>query len=192
MEVFEGTVRLAGDSGTLQAVLLVADNRLKVKTSHAEIGEWPLSDLHSRIRPDGCHIVAEGEELVVSVDEPMRFAEAIGPSIANPGDGSLRGPEPPGLFRNGFEQALNRMQAVPPARKVAGAALLATAVLFLVAPTALLALTLLAGLAGLLVGGYALMDPFTAVRLPEPVNPQLLIRTGGLALLLSIVLAMII
>jgi hypothetical protein len=195
MEVFEGTVRLAGDSNSLQAVMLVADNRLKVKTSKHEIGDWELTDLYSRIRPDGCHIVAEGEELIVSVDEPKRFAEAIGPSVANPGDGSLlrkKTTDEEHALQRGLRQLGVWVWAIPTAGKTAIGVLLVASALFVIAPAALVALSLLVGLVGLLVGGYALMDPFMAVRLPEPLNPPLLIRAGSAALVLAIVLALLI
>ena len=192
MEVFEGTVRLAGDSGSLQAVLLVADNRLKVKASHHEIGDWQLSDLYSRIRPDGCHIVAEGEELIVAVEEPMRFAEAIGPSVSNPGDGSLLGADPrteQQWLERGRRRVGSWMTAFPTPWKVAGAALLIAAVLSLTAPLVLGAVLMVAGLVALIAGGYALMDPFTAVRLPDPLSPPRLIRGGAVALTAAIVLS---
>jgi hypothetical protein len=123
----------------------------------------------------------------------MRFAEAIGPSITNPGDGSLRKPdrqvERPGRL---LRLLGRRLAALPASVKGAIGVTLLGAVLFLVAPAALIALTLLIGLVGLLVGGYALMDPFTAVQLPEPLSPALLLRAGSAALALAFVLAVVI
>ena len=195
MEVFEGTVRLAGDVEPLRAILLVADNRLRVRTSHHEIGDWGLSELHTRVRPDGCHIVAEGEELIVSVDEPMQFAEAIGPSVANPGDGSLLGRDSEGQ-PNPVVRAVRfvggRLWAIPTAGKVAVGALALSAALYVLAPAALIALILAVGLIALLVGGYAAMDSFTAVRLPEGLSPHRLIRAGAAGLVVAILLAVLI
>ena len=194
MERFEGTVQLAGDAGSLKAVLLVGDNRLRVRTSHHEIGEWELSELSPRMRPDGCHIVAEGEELIVRVDEPMRLAEAIGPRVTNPGDGSLLGADPrtnPHRLERWRLRAGSFMARVPLGAKLVGVALLITALLLLTAPLVLSALLMVAGLAALIAGGYALMDPFTAVRLPDPLSPHRLIRGGAVALAAAIVLAAI-
>ena len=192
--MFEGTVRLAGDSSSLKAVLLVGDNRLTVKTSHHEIGDWELSELFSRMRSDGCHIVAEGEELIVTVDEPMRLAEAIGPSVANPGDGSLLRTDPrPEQHWPGRWQRLAgiRLTGVPMAAKLTLVALVTAGGLFITAPVVLIALMMAAGLVGLIAGGYALMDPFMAVRLPDPLTPQWLIRGGAATLALAIALAVV-
>lgn len=192
MEVFKGTVRLAGDTGTLEAVMLVADNRLKVKTSHSEIGDWELSELYSRIRPDGCHIVAEGEELIVSVDEPLRFAAAIGPNVSNPGDGSLLAVEGESGMAGRAVDALRRVgSAIPLEWKVAAGLAVLGAGLFALMPTALIGLVLFVALACLLVGGYAIMDSYVAVQLPDPFTPQLLFRGGLLALVVAILLALV-
>lgn len=174
--------------------MLVADNRLKVKTSHQEIGDWELTELYSRIRPDGCHIVAEGEELIVSVEEPMRFVEAIGPSVANPGDGSLLGADTTrdhGIARRAAGAAWDRVVDVPLEWKVVTALGLLGAVLLVVAPPALIGIVLFVALAGLLIGGYSLMDPYMAVQLPDPFTPQILLRGGAAALVLAIALTLI-
>jgi hypothetical protein len=44
----------------------------------------------------------------------------------------------------------------------------------------------------LLVGGFALLDPFTAVRIPDPGTPALLIRSGIAGLVVALGLAVLI
>ncbi|MBT8201918.1 MAG: hypothetical protein HKN74_04700 [Acidimicrobiia bacterium] len=182
MEQFEGTVRLAGDTEALHAVMLVSDRHLKVATRLHEIGNWELDEITSALRPDGCHVRAEGEELIVSVADPKRFAEAIGPRVTRPGDGSFLGSTPEDSKRRPAARRTSvRLRTVPRSWIAAiGGVVLATALLVW-APIVIVAGLLLLGLAGVIVGGIATMDPFTAVRLPDPFTPTVLVR-GGAAL----------
>lgn len=192
MEEFEGTVRLAGDTGALYAVMLVADDRLRVSTRQHQIGNWALSDISSSLRDDGCHITAEGEELVVLVDEPKRFAEAIGPSITNPGDGSLlSGVAEDGQTVGPAARLGATIGSVPSRWQIGGASVAVVVGLAMLAPQVLIAMVLLGALGALLVAGYANMDPFTAVRLPDPLTPALLWRTGLAGLVTALVLAVL-
>jgi hypothetical protein len=193
MERFEGTVRLAGDTVALRAVLLVADARLKVATEGHEIGDWELTEVTSSLLPDGCRLEVEGEELIVGVDEPMRFAEAIGPRWTHPGNGALRNsgttsPLEPAISRRLIHQA----GRVPRAIKLLAGAVAGVTGLAAWAPVVLITIVLLVALAALLVGSFALMDPFLAVRLRDPLTPALLIRGGaigvGAALLVALAL----
>ena len=194
MEVFKGTVRLAGDADALSAVMLVAENRLKVTSQLHEIGDWDLTEISSRVRADGCHITAEGEELIVSVAEPFRFAEAIGPRLSNPGDGSLLRsreqpqPEEPAPRTGRLGIALG---AVPLRWRVVAAGIALIVGLGLFAPTALIGLVLLGALSALLIGAFAFMDPYTAVQLPDPFTPLLLIRTGVGGLAAALIIAVV-
>ncbi len=195
MEEFEGTVRMAGDAVALPAVLLVADDRLRVSTRRHEIGHWRLSDVSARVLEDACHVSVEGEELVVVVADPLRFAEAIGPRLSNPGDGSLRrhadraGAAPVGGL---LTQASKLARRLPGTGWALAASTAAGISLALWAPAILVGLVVLGALAGLLIGGFALLDPFVAVRLPDPATPALLIRAGTLALGVGLSLAILI
>lgn len=193
MEQFKGTVRLAGDTEALQAVMLVSDRHLKVATRLHEIGNWELGDITSTLRPDGCHVRAEGEELIVSVEDPKRFAEAIGPRVTRPGDGSFLGSAPDNTARMpAARRASLQLRSLPPSGMAGLGGVLLVAALLLWAPMVIVGALLLLGLAGLIVGGIATMDPFTAVRLPDPLTPTVLIRGGAVlsigALALSVVL----
>lgn len=194
MEVFEGTVRLVGDAVALPAVLLVDGGRLKVSAREQEIGNWQLGAVSANLEPDGCHVLVEGEELVVSVSSLLEFAEAIGPSVANPGDGSLRsfgkqseeGLESPEPQQDGDD----RTRFSPVARAGIGGVLVVIG-LAIWAPLVLVGLFLLAALASLLLGAFALLDPYLAVRIPDPVTPSLLFRVGVAGVAVAIVLALI-
>jgi hypothetical protein len=194
MEVFEGTVRLAGDPEALPAVLVVADNRLTVSARQQELGDWQLGDVSSSLEPDGCHVVVEGEELVVSVPELLEFAAAIGPHVDNPGDGSLReleprqddeadSPDPP-------DPTVRRSPLPRMVQLGVGAAVVAIG-LAIWAPVVLVGLILLAALSSLLIGGFALLDPYLAVRMPDPLSPSLLFRAGVAGSIAALGLAVI-
>jgi len=186
-------VRLANDTVALRAKLLVADDRLKVSTGEHEIGDWNLTDISARLLPDGCHVAVEGEELIISVPEPMAFAEAIGRRWTNPGNGSLletgrrlEAVEPTGAIRSALATLGDRIPASVPALAAGAAVAIALAVW---APHVLITLVLSSALVALLVGSFALMDPFLAVRLPDPVTPTLLFRAGVAGVAVAIVLA---
>ncbi len=195
MEVFEGTVRLADDTVALPAVLLVGDDRLRVTSEKHELGDWRLTDISATVQPDGCHVVVEGEELVVSVPETIAFAEAIGRRWTNPGNGSLlnagrpaEADKAPSRIRHRLVSIWSRVPAPARALAVGAALVIALAVL---APLVLIALVLVGALASLLVGSFALMDPFLAVRLPDPLTPQFLIKAGLAGVALAIVMAVV-
>jgi len=194
MEVFEGTVRLAGDPEALPAVLVVAEHRLTVSARQQEIGNWQLSDVSSSLESDGCHVVVEGEELVVSVPELLEFAAAIGPHVDNPGDGSLRELEPRQDDKPNSPDRPERAVAgisLPGLAKVGVGAVLVAIGLAIWAPVVLVGLILLAALGSVLVGGFALLDPYLAVRMPDPLTPSLLFRAGVAGSIAALGLAVI-
>ena len=45
--------------------------------------------------------------------------------------------------------------------------------------------------AALLLGGFALMDPYLAVRIPDPVTPSLLFRVGVGGVIIAIALSIV-
>lgn len=192
MEVFEGTVRLSGDATRLQAVLLVAEDRLRITHREHELGNWSLADLSTELMEDGCHIGVEGEELIVSVPEPLLFAEAIGPRLSRPGDGSLlrsireKG-EPDGLAR----RAGAVVRRVPGAARASTIGAMAALGFAIWVPIVLVALVLLAALAALVVGSWSSMDSYVAVRLPHPVTPAMLVRGGAAGLVGAMLLAVL-
>lgn len=81
--------------------------------------------------------------------------------------------------------------AVPARWQIGGASVAVVVGLAMLAPQVLIGLVLLGALGSLLVAGYAHMDPFTAVRLPDPVTPALLWRTGLAGLVAALALAVL-
>jgi len=182
MELFEGTVRMPGDPFELSAVLQVVDGRLRVTSQQHELGSWALEDVSARLRPDGCHVVVDGEEMIVTVPRPVQLAEAIGLGWTDPADDSLL--EAPTSSEAPLEAPEVTVDPgfiadIPLAWKLGTAAAVALVALWVFLPTVLVGLVVIGGIALLLGGTMAVVDPFTSVRLPERLTAGRLLAAGG-------------
>ncbi|HEY7705080.1 MAG TPA: hypothetical protein VID03_09665 [Acidimicrobiia bacterium] len=80
VEVFEGTLRLAGRrNSNVTTTISVGDGRVRLAAGDLEIGDWPISAMQITRHIDQFHIAVEGEELVLVVRDAGRFAEAVEP-----------------------------------------------------------------------------------------------------------------
>jgi hypothetical protein len=80
VEVFEGTLRLAGRrNSNVTTTISVGDGRVRLAAGDLEIGDWPISAMQITRHIDQFHIAVEGEELVLVVGDAGRFAEAVEP-----------------------------------------------------------------------------------------------------------------
>ena len=193
MEVFEGTVRVSGDPFELSAVLLVADGKLRVTSREHELGTWALEEVSARIRPDGCHVEVEGEEMIVRVPHPVRLADAIGVGWTDPQEdsiGEIEQEAPPATAQPTVRRRL--MRDLPLGWKIGAGLGLAVIGLWVFLPTILVGLVVLAGAALLLAGTMAALDPFTAVRLPERLTAGRLLTAGTATVALGLALAVVI
>jgi|SRR5690606_17096685 len=75
-----GTVRMAGeDAGGVTVRIHLEDETLTLLAAGgAEIGTWPLSEVEVSSQPDGFHLRIEGEEVILTTDDDVRFAMAVG------------------------------------------------------------------------------------------------------------------
>ena len=184
---------MPGDPFELTAVLQVSDGRLRVVSHQQELGTWALEDVSASLRPDGCHVMVDGEELIVTVPHPVRLAEAIGIDWTDP----ARDPLPEVTPEESAEPAEPErqpsfLQSIPLGWKLAAVVGGVAAGLWVFLPTALVGLVVLAGAALLLGGTLAALDPFTSVRLPERLTPARLLGTGVAVIALALVLAVLI
>jgi len=70
---------MAGQSGIPLGVEVdLTSERMTVTSSRTVIADWPLPDIRVRSMPDGFHIEAEGEEIILNVFDAKRFAAALG------------------------------------------------------------------------------------------------------------------
>lgn len=77
--VFDGELRMLRDRGTRVNVQIdVADERLRLISGDVELGNWPLDQIVVNSQPDGFHLRAEGEEIILEIAQDAEFALAIG------------------------------------------------------------------------------------------------------------------
>ncbi|MGA8040384.1 MAG: hypothetical protein WCA93_09795 [Acidimicrobiia bacterium] len=78
MTSFDARLRLVGQPGfPLGVVLDLTGHRLTVTVDDKELASWSLDDIEISPGSDGFHIVAEGEEVVLNVNERIRFATEV-------------------------------------------------------------------------------------------------------------------
>lgn len=74
MASFDARLRLVGQSGLPLGVEIdVTGERLLVMTGPQLLADWPLEEIEIAALPDGLHVQAEGEEIVLNVPEERRF-----------------------------------------------------------------------------------------------------------------------
>ena len=79
MTVFDGSLRMLGEPGTAIRVQIdLTEERLRLLSGNAEIGDWALDEIVANAQPDGIHVRAEGQELVLDLTEDAEFAVALG------------------------------------------------------------------------------------------------------------------
>jgi hypothetical protein len=85
MEHFNGSLRLAGDIARVHVGIdLTEEHELRISTENVEIGHWEIGALAVRAADDGFHMLADGEELILTTDDDPAFAIAMGIRNAPP------------------------------------------------------------------------------------------------------------
>ncbi len=79
MTSFDGRLRLLGHTGfPLGVEVDLSGERLTVRAGDTEVADWSLDEITISALPDGFHIKAEGEEVVLNLIDAERFADEIG------------------------------------------------------------------------------------------------------------------
>lgn len=79
MTSFDARLRLLSHPGfPLGVEVDLTDERMVVTAGGSEIGDWALGEIRVFSRPDGFHVQAEGEEMVLNVSDSAGFAHEIG------------------------------------------------------------------------------------------------------------------
>ena len=79
MGSFDARLRLIGQSGfPLPVVVDLTHEQLVVRSSSGLVADWQITEIDITTRPDGFHIEAEGEEVLLNVTESNRFAVELG------------------------------------------------------------------------------------------------------------------
>ena len=80
---FEAQIQNQGDETSgLPVHIQIEDGRLRIRAGRTRLGSWPLSEISvERLTPFRFRMVAEGDQLIVTPDDPTGFAAASGAFI---------------------------------------------------------------------------------------------------------------
>ncbi|MDH3189278.1 MAG: hypothetical protein OEM39_01355 [Acidimicrobiia bacterium] len=79
MTSFDARLRMLGHTGLPLGVEVdLTGERMTVTAGGAHVANWALKDITISSLPDGFHIEAEGEEVILNLTDEERFARAIG------------------------------------------------------------------------------------------------------------------
>ena len=86
MSAYEAMLRMSGDGEPPIGVEIdLSDDRLVVRAGDVELGDWSRDEIRISALQDGFHLRAEGEEVILQVEEDARFALDLGLRNAHPG-----------------------------------------------------------------------------------------------------------
>ena len=74
---FDASLLIPGDSKPLTAILVVEEGRLRIRTASYDIGDWRLEDISLSTAPNGFRMEVEGEELIVELEDPVKFEDEM-------------------------------------------------------------------------------------------------------------------
>jgi hypothetical protein len=72
------------DERPINVIIDLTDERLTLKSGEVDVADWALSEIRVSPMPDGFHVRAEGEEIVLQVTEDAQFALDLGLRHAPP------------------------------------------------------------------------------------------------------------
>ncbi len=85
MSNYDAQLKIEGeDTAPLAVEVDLTEDRLKMILSGQEVADWDRSEMRINALPDGFHIRAEGESVVLDVTEDARFALELGLRNAHP------------------------------------------------------------------------------------------------------------
>lgn len=84
MTSFDARLRVVGQSGLPLGVEVdLTGNQMIVTTDGVPLAEWVWDDIRISASPEGYHIRAEGEEIVLNVTDGARFAHEIARRVSS-------------------------------------------------------------------------------------------------------------
>lgn len=85
MTVYDARLHIEGENTPPTAVLLdLTGDHLKMTIGDQEVADWTKEDMRIQAQPDGFHIRAEGEAIVLKVEDDAKFAVELGLRHAPP------------------------------------------------------------------------------------------------------------
>ena len=85
MTAYEARLQIEGeDNQPLPVVVDLTGDRLTMSINDQEIADWAKEELRVQALPDGFHIRAEGEAILLDVTDAAQFALELGLRNAHP------------------------------------------------------------------------------------------------------------
>jgi len=85
MTAYDARLQIEGESSQpLPVVVDLTGDRLTMSIGDQEVADWARDEMRISALPDGFHIRAEGESIVLDVTEDARFAIELGLRNAHP------------------------------------------------------------------------------------------------------------
>jgi hypothetical protein len=85
MSAYDAQLRLSGtNDAPISVVIDLTDERIAMTAGDIEVGDWARDQVRVSAMPDGFHVRAEGEELILDVTDDARFALDLGLRNAPP------------------------------------------------------------------------------------------------------------
>jgi len=85
MTEYEALLRIMGeDSPPLPVLIDLSEDRVVIEAGGEQIADWDRHEVRVSALPDGFHVRAEGEEIILDVTEDAKFALDLGLRNAHP------------------------------------------------------------------------------------------------------------
>ena len=85
MSSYDAHLKIEGeDSAPLPVVVDLTDGHLKMSIGDQEVADWDRNSMRISAMPDGFHILAEGEAVILDVTDDAHFALELGLKNAHP------------------------------------------------------------------------------------------------------------
>ena len=85
MAAYEAQLRMDWtDEPPIKVLIDLTDERMTLMSGDVEVADWALSQIRISPMPDGFHVRAEGEEVVLDVTDDAQFALDLGLRHAPP------------------------------------------------------------------------------------------------------------
>jgi hypothetical protein len=80
---FAGVLRIRTErDAAIRVMIDLTSERLRLRSGDTVIADWSLDQIRVSAQPDGFHIKAEGEEMILDLAQDAEFAVALGLNTA--------------------------------------------------------------------------------------------------------------
>lgn len=85
MSEFQGLLRMGDATERPMSIEVdLTDDRMRLTAGDVEVADWSRDEFRIQALPDGFHVRAEGEEVVLDIREDAKFALELGLRTAHP------------------------------------------------------------------------------------------------------------